>query len=130
MLVNNAGIEQDQALEEVTPQLWESVMAVNLRAPLLLTQALLPCFPAAGSAIVNITSIHAFRAFPNAIPYACSKAGLLALTRNLALELAGRNIRVNASLPRVTSIPSFGMTICSWRRIRLAWQRKRGRCIL
>jgi NAD(P)-dependent dehydrogenase (short-subunit alcohol dehydrogenase family) len=99
VLVNNAGIEQDQALEEVTPQLWESVMAVNLRAPLLLTQALLPCFPVAGSAIVNITSIHAFRAFPNAIPYACSKAGLLALTRNLALELAGRNIRVNAVCP-------------------------------
>jgi NAD(P)-dependent dehydrogenase (short-subunit alcohol dehydrogenase family) len=99
VLVNNAGIEQDQALEEVTPQLWESVMAVNLRAPLLLTQALLPCFPAAGGAIVNITSIHAFRAFPNAIPYACSKAGLLALTRNLALELAGRNIRVNAVCP-------------------------------
>jgi NAD(P)-dependent dehydrogenase (short-subunit alcohol dehydrogenase family) len=74
-------------------------MAVNLRAPLLLTQALLPCFPVAGSAIVNITSIHAFRAFPNAIPYACSKAGLLALTRNLALELAGRNIRVNAVCP-------------------------------
>jgi NAD(P)-dependent dehydrogenase (short-subunit alcohol dehydrogenase family) len=99
VLVNNAGIEQDQALEKVTPQLWESVMAVNLRAPLLLTQALLPTFPQSGGAIVNITSIHAFRAFPNAIPYACSKAGLLALTRNLALELANRKIRVNAICP-------------------------------
>lgn len=99
VLVNNAGIEHDQALEKVTPELWESVMKVNLQAPLLLTQALLPCFPAAGGAIVNITSIHAFRAFPNAIPYACSKAGLLALTRNLALELAARNIRVNAVCP-------------------------------
>ncbi len=99
VLVNNAGIEHDQAFEQVTAQLWESVMAVNLRAPLLLTQALLPCFPPAGGAIVNITSIHAFRAFPNAIPYACSKAGLLALSRNLALELAPRNIRVNAICP-------------------------------
>ena len=99
VLVNNAGIEHDQAFEQVTAQLWELVMAVNLRAPLLLTQALLPCFPPGGGAIVNITSIHAFRAFPNAIPYACSKAGLLALTRNLALELAGRNIRVNAICP-------------------------------
>jgi NAD(P)-dependent dehydrogenase (short-subunit alcohol dehydrogenase family) len=99
VLVNNAGIEHDQAFEQVTPQLWESVMAVNLRAPLLLTQALLPYFSNAGGAIVNITSIHAFRAFPNAIPYACSKAGLLALTRNLALELAKRQIRVNAICP-------------------------------
>jgi NAD(P)-dependent dehydrogenase (short-subunit alcohol dehydrogenase family) len=99
VLVNNAGIEYDQPFEQVTAQLWERVMGVNLRAPLLLTQALLPCFPAAGGAIVNITSIHAFSAFPNAIPYACSKAGLLALNRNLALELAGRHIRVNAICP-------------------------------
>ncbi|MGA3083012.1 MAG: SDR family oxidoreductase, partial [Terracidiphilus sp.] len=56
-------------------------------------------FPAAGGAIVNISSIHASHAFANAIPYACSKAGLLALTRNLALELSPRRIRVNAVCP-------------------------------
>ncbi|MGB0123047.1 MAG: SDR family oxidoreductase [Silvibacterium sp.] len=99
VLVNNAGIELEQSVDDVTVDGWEQVMAVNLRAPLLLTQALLPHFPASGGAIVNISSIHAFRAFPNSISYACSKAGLLALTRNLALELASRQIRVNAICP-------------------------------
>ena len=99
VLVNNAGIEWEQSVNDVTVDKWEQVMAVNLRAPLLLTQALLPYFPASGGAIINISSIHAFRAFPNSISYACSKAGLLALTRNLALELASRQIRVNAICP-------------------------------
>lgn len=99
VIVNNAGIESEQPLECLTSAQWERIMCVNLRAPLLLTQALLPLFPSEGGAIINISSIHAVRAFPNSIPYACSKAGLLALTRNLALELASRRIRVNAICP-------------------------------
>lgn len=98
-LVNNAGIEIEQSIENLTTDAWERTIAVNLRAPLLLTQALLPYFPARGGAIINVSSIHAFRAFPNSISYACSKAGLMALTRNLALELASRQIRVNAICP-------------------------------
>jgi NAD(P)-dependent dehydrogenase (short-subunit alcohol dehydrogenase family) len=70
-----------------------------LRGAFSLAQATLPLFPASGGAIVNISSIHATHAFPHSIPYACSKAGLLALTRNLALELAPRKIRVNAICP-------------------------------
>jgi NAD(P)-dependent dehydrogenase (short-subunit alcohol dehydrogenase family) len=99
VLVNNAGIETDLPMEKVTAQFFDQIMATNLRAPFLVSQGLVPLFPAAGGAIVNISSIHASHAFPDAIPYACSKAGLLALTRNLALELAGRKIRVNAVLP-------------------------------
>jgi len=99
VLVNNAGIELDLPFSEVTAPVFDRIIAVNLRAPLLLTQALAPLFPPSGGAIVNISSIHASHAFPNAIPYACSKAGLVALTRNLALELAPRNIRVNAICP-------------------------------
>ncbi len=99
VLVNNAGIELDLAWDKVTAEDFNRVMAVNLRAPLLVTQALTPLFPATGGAVVNISSIHASHAFANAIPYACSKAGLVALTRNLALELAPRRIRVNAVCP-------------------------------
>lgn len=99
VLVNNAGIEIEQAIENLTIEAWERTQAVNLRAPMLLSQALLPYFPASGGAIINISSIHATHAFPNSISYACSKAALLALTRNLALELAGRQIRVNAICP-------------------------------
>lgn len=105
ILVNNAGIELDLPFDQVRPELFDRVIAVNLRAPLLLTQILAPMFPAAGGSIVNISSIHADRAFPNAIPYACSKAGLVALTRNLALELAPCQIRVNAVCPGYIDTP-------------------------
>jgi NAD(P)-dependent dehydrogenase (short-subunit alcohol dehydrogenase family) len=107
VLVNNAGIETDQPFEQITSELFDDVIAVNLRAPLLLTQALLPLFPSGGGAVVNISSIHAEHAFPNSIPYACSKAGLVAQTRNLALELAPRRIRVNAVCPGYIDTPMW-----------------------
>jgi NAD(P)-dependent dehydrogenase (short-subunit alcohol dehydrogenase family) len=99
ILVNNAGVELDTDFREMTAALWDRVLAINLRAPFLLTQALEPLFPATGGAVINISSIHATHAFANSTAYACSKAGLVALTRNLALELAPRHIRVNAICP-------------------------------
>jgi len=99
VLINNAGIELDLPFAEVTVAGWDKLQAINLRAPFLLTQSLLPLFPASGGAVINISSIHSTHAFPNAAAYACSKAGLLALTRNLALELSTRHIRVNAICP-------------------------------
>ena len=99
VLVNNAGVESDKSVEKVTVADWDRVLEVNLRGAFLLTQAVLPFFPDSGGSIVNISSIHASHAFPDSIPYACSKAGLVALTRNLALELAPRHIRVNCICP-------------------------------
>jgi NAD(P)-dependent dehydrogenase (short-subunit alcohol dehydrogenase family) len=107
ILVNNAGIELNLPLAQLTAAEFDRVMAVNLRAPLLVTQALAPLFPHSGGAVVNIGSIHASHAFLNAIPYACSKAGLVALTRNLALELAPRRIRVNAVCPGYVDTPMW-----------------------
>jgi NAD(P)-dependent dehydrogenase (short-subunit alcohol dehydrogenase family) len=107
VLVNNAAIELDLPFSQVTAEIFDRVLAVNLRAPLLVTQALTPLFPAAGGAIVNISSIHATHAFANSIPYACSKAGLVALTRNLALELASRGIHVNAVCPGYIDTPMW-----------------------
>jgi NAD(P)-dependent dehydrogenase (short-subunit alcohol dehydrogenase family) len=99
VLVNNAGIELDQPFEQVSAADWDRLQAVNLRAPFLLTQGLLPLFPLSGGSIINVSSIHSTHAFPNSAAYACSKAALVALTRNLALELAERRIRVNALCP-------------------------------
>jgi NAD(P)-dependent dehydrogenase (short-subunit alcohol dehydrogenase family) len=113
VLVNNAGIELDLPLAEVDAAVFDKVIAVNLRAPLLLSRALLPLFPASGGAIVNIGSVHADHAFPNAIPYACSKAGLIALTRNLALELGPRRIRVNAVCPGYIDTPMWDVYLRS-----------------
>ena len=99
VLVNNAGIELDQPFEHVCAADWDRLQAVNVRAPFLLTQGLLPLFPSSGGSIINVSSIHSTHAFPNSAAYACSKAALVALTRNLALELAARRIRVNALCP-------------------------------
>lgn len=99
VLVNNAGVELDVPFQEMSAALWDKILAINLRAPFLLTQALEPLFPATGGAVINISSIHASHAFASSTAYACSKAGLVALTRNLALELAPRHIRVNAICP-------------------------------
>jgi NAD(P)-dependent dehydrogenase (short-subunit alcohol dehydrogenase family) len=99
VLVNNAGVELEKPLEKLTPADWDLVLEVNLRGAFLLTQATIPLFPESGGAIVNISSIHASHAFPDSIPYACSKAGMVALTRNLALELSNRHIRVNCISP-------------------------------
>jgi NAD(P)-dependent dehydrogenase (short-subunit alcohol dehydrogenase family) len=99
ILVNNAGVELDTPFHEMSGALWDKILAINLRAPFLLTQAVEPLFPATGGAVINISSVHATHAFPSSTAYACSKAGLVALTRNLALELAPRHIRVNAICP-------------------------------
>lgn len=107
VLVNNAAIELDLPFSQVTADVFDRVLAINLRAPLLVTQALAPFFSQHGGAIVNISSIHATHAFANSIPYACSKAGLVALTRNLALELADRKIRVNAVCPGYIDTPMW-----------------------
>ncbi len=99
ILINNAGIELEKGIEALSVTDWDNVLQVNLRGAFLMTQAALALFPAEGGSIVNVASIHATHAFPGSIPYACSKAGLLALTRNLALELAPRCIRVNSISP-------------------------------
>lgn len=99
ILVNNAGVEIDLPFAEMSLERWDRTIAVNLRAPFLLTQALVPLFPAAGGAVINISSIHATHAFSGSTAYACAKAGMVALTRNLALELAPQHIRVNAICP-------------------------------
>lgn len=99
ILVNNAGIEIDKPFHEITLDDWDSILNINLRGAFLLSQAALPLFPVQGGAIINISSIHATTAFPNSLPYACSKAALLTFGRNLALELAPRKIRVNTLCP-------------------------------
>ena len=99
VLVNNAGIGLYKPTETVTAGDWDLVLNVNLRGAFLLAKELLTLFPATGGSIVNISSIHASHAFPNSVPYACSKAAMVALTRNLALDLGPRHIRVNCICP-------------------------------
>jgi NAD(P)-dependent dehydrogenase (short-subunit alcohol dehydrogenase family) len=97
-LVNNAGISRPATIENLTPDTWDEVQAVNVKSAALLIQAVLP-YMGPGSTIVNISSIRARLGFSGDAAYLASKGALESLTRGLAIELAGRRIRVNAVAP-------------------------------
>ncbi len=101
ILVNNAGVLGPvKAVEEVLPDEWDEVIAVNLRGPFLMTRLVLPEMYQRGSgAIINISSVAAKAAFQWNGPYAASKAGLVGFTRTVAAEAARQGVRVNAICP-------------------------------
>jgi pteridine reductase len=106
-LVNNASAFYPTRLGEIEPGHWEELMGSNLRAPLFLAQAAAPQLALAGGAIVNIADIHAERPLKGYVVYSVAKAGLVALTRALALELAPA-VRVNAVAPGTIAWPEGG----------------------
>jgi len=101
ILVNNAGFYGPvKPVEEITPEEWDEVIAVHLRASFLLTRLVLPEMYARGSgAILNISSTAAKTAFAWGSPYAAAKSGMLGLTRSVAAEAARKGVRVNALCP-------------------------------
>jgi NAD(P)-dependent dehydrogenase (short-subunit alcohol dehydrogenase family) len=100
-LVNCAGIYPVTPMLDLPLDEWNRVLDLNLRAPFLLTQALARHWVAAATpaAVVNIASTSAFLARPGTLHYAASKAGLVQITKGMALELAPHGIRVNAVAP-------------------------------
>ena len=102
-LVNCAGIYPNTPLLDVSVKEWDAVLAVNLRAPFLVTQAMARRMMAdgGGGSIVNVSSTASRLARPGIAHYGASKAGLNQLTAVAAVELAPHRIRVNAVLPGV-----------------------------
>ncbi|HET7876122.1 MAG TPA: glucose 1-dehydrogenase [Methylomirabilota bacterium] len=103
LLVNNAGWTRRvplRQLEELSDEIWERVMAVNVRGPFYCIRAAVPHMERrGGGAIVNITSVAAFTGEGSSMAYAASKAALGTLTKSLARALAPSRIRVNAVAP-------------------------------
>lgn len=99
-LVNNAAVQISKPITEMSVEEWDQTMASNLRAVFLTARAGYELLVnARQAAIVNVSSVHAVATSAGIAAYAASKGGLLALSRAMAIEFAGDNIRVNAILP-------------------------------
>lgn len=107
--VNNAGVSLLEGALEVTPESWEKIIGVNLRGVFFCAQAeARAMIPAGYGKIINTASICGHRVWPRYQPvYSISKAGVLHLTRCLAVEWAASGIRVNSISPGVTEIPDL-----------------------
>lgn len=100
ILVNNAGLEQVSPSLDVDEALWDRIVDTNLKGAFFMAQAAARRMAGSGGgSIVNLCSLTSFVGVPTAVPYGASKSGLLGMTRALATEWAGSDIRVNAIAP-------------------------------
>jgi len=107
LLVNNASSFFPVAVGDIEPSHWEALVGSNLKAPLFISQQAAPELAKREGAIVNVVDIHADRPLKGYSVYTIAKAGLAALTRSLALELAPR-VRVNGVSPGAIAWPDDG----------------------
>jgi NAD(P)-dependent dehydrogenase (short-subunit alcohol dehydrogenase family) len=115
VLVNNAGITMNRSIDEVTPEQFDTLYHVNVRAQIFLTQAILSSMEKRGhGAIINISSIHAFEGYQQHTVYAGTKGAIVAMTRALAIELAPRGIRVNCIAPGAVEVANYQKSIEDW----------------
>lgn len=101
VLINSAGIIFNGSIENTTLDEWDKMMDINIRSIFYLMNKCVPFLEKTQGNIVNVSSVAGVRAFPNVLAYCVSKAALDQLTRCSALELAPKNIRVNAVNPGV-----------------------------
>ncbi|HEX9647993.1 MAG TPA: 3-oxoacyl-[acyl-carrier-protein] reductase [Alphaproteobacteria bacterium] len=100
ILVNNAGLARDGLMVRMKDEDWQAVIEVNLSAPFRLSRAALrPMMRRRYGRIINVTSIVAVTGNPGQANYAAAKAGMIAMSKSLAAEVAGRGITVNCIAP-------------------------------
>jgi len=100
ILVNNAGIQRRHALVDFSEDDWNAIIATNLTAPYLVSQAVMPdMISRKCGKIIHIASLMSELARPSVVPYTAAKGGVRQLTRGMAVELAPHNIQVNAIAP-------------------------------
>ncbi len=127
-VINNAALQIVKPLLETTVEEWDAVMASNLRSVFLGAKLAYPLLKnKGGGAFVNVSSVHAVATSSGVSSYAASKGGLLALTRSMAIEFAGDNIRVNAILPGAVNTPMLSAHLDQIRLENLAKRTVNGR---
>ncbi len=106
ILINNAGIAFAAPAAETSEADWDRVLGVNLKGPFLCSRAAVPhMLKQGGGAIINISSIAGERAPRRTTAYSVSKAGVIALTRSMAVDYASGGVRVNCICPGMTDTP-------------------------
>jgi NAD(P)-dependent dehydrogenase (short-subunit alcohol dehydrogenase family) len=106
-LINNAAITHSggKTMQEITPEVWDEVMAVNVRGAWLVTVAATPHLAASGSGrVVNLASDTALWGAPRLMAYVASKGAVISMTRAMARELGAQGITVNAIAPGLTLV--------------------------
>lgn len=111
VLINNAGITMNKPFEQVTPEQFDTLYHVNIRAQFFLTQACLPHLQQSGGSVINMTSIHAFEGMQEHSVYAGTKGAIVSYTRQLAIELAPRGVRVNGIAPGSIQVENYQQAI-------------------
>lgn len=99
VLINNAGIVRESPAAKHSVADWDAVLDTNLKGMFYLAQELLPALQANGGSIINVASILGLRQAGGIVSYAVSKAGVIQLSKTLALEWARYGVRVNALAP-------------------------------
>lgn len=104
VVVNSAAVMVRTPVGEVTPEVWDAMFAVNLRAPFFVAQAAAPHLARRQGAIINLADLAAFETWPAYVPHGITKAGVVQMTRALARTLAP-DVRVNAVAPGAVLLP-------------------------
>lgn len=99
ILINNAGITLLKAFGEVTPEQFDVLYSVNVRAPFFLTQSLVPELSKSRGVVLSLSSVHGLRGMAGHSVYAGTKGAIIAYTRELAIELSQKGIRMNTIVP-------------------------------
>jgi NAD(P)-dependent dehydrogenase (short-subunit alcohol dehydrogenase family) len=99
ILVNNAGITFNKAFEDVTAEQFDVLYQVNVRAPFFLTQALVPDLAQSKGVVLSLSSVHGLLGMSGHSVYAGTKGAIIAYTRELAVELSQKGIRLNTIVP-------------------------------
>jgi glucose 1-dehydrogenase/3-oxoacyl-[acyl-carrier protein] reductase len=127
-LVNNAGVTKTIDFLDTDEETYDSVFDLNMKGYFFLAKMAVPLMmEREGGSIVNVTSVHGFAGFPNHTAYAATKGAINAFTRQLAIELTDRKVRVNAVGPGIIEVPryfdipdyttEFGNTLVPWGRV-------------